>query len=56
MLITFDILQNKVTDIISISPSQANSAYIYEDDNGCNKFMLCRSLELQEEVGPNTYS
>jgi len=48
MIIVFDILQNRATEIISISPSQANLDYIYEDENGCNTFMLCRTSELHE--------
>lgn len=48
MFIVFDINQNKPTDIINISPSQANIEHIYEDENGCNMFMLARTSEIEE--------
>ena len=48
MFIVFDINHNKPTDIINISPSIANIEHIYEDENGCNMFMLARTSDLEE--------
>ena len=48
MFIVFDIAHNKATEIINVSPSQCNLEYLYEDENGCNMFMLVRTSELEE--------
>lgn len=48
MFMVFDIEKYEITDIISISPSLANSEYIHEDDFGYNTFFLCRSSDMQE--------
>lgn len=47
MFVVFDIIQNRATQMISISPSLANLEYLYEDENGYNMFMLARSSEVE---------
>ena len=47
MFVVFDIIQNRATQMISISPSLANLEYLYEDENGYNMFMLARCSEVE---------
>lgn len=48
MFIVFDIVQNKPTHIINISPTKLNLDSMYEDENGLNMFMLVRTSDIEE--------
>lgn len=47
--ILFDITKSEATEIISIQPSPNNREFLYEDENGYNSFMICRSSDVFEE-------
>lgn len=46
-LIVFDIYNNSLGEYISINQTPKNENYIYEDEDGYNVFMLCRTSEPQ---------
>lgn len=48
-LIVFDICNNKPTAFMSVNPYQSSQDYLYENDNGYNKFMICRSSDMYEQ-------
>lgn len=48
-LIVYDIIANEPSEIISINPSLKSFDTIYEDENGYNKFLICRTSDVEEK-------
>ena len=46
--IVFDICNNEPTECLSMNPSEKQKDYVYENENGYNKFLICRSSDMYE--------
>jgi len=49
-LIVYDICNNEPTEFLAMSPPDEQKEYLYENENGYNKFMICRSSEVYEQL------
>jgi hypothetical protein len=47
--IVYDILNNKPTQFLSMNPYENERDYLYENENGYNKFMLSRCSDMYEQ-------
>ena len=47
--IVFDICNNAATEFLSMNPSEKQKDYVYENENGYNKFLICRSSDMYEQ-------
>lgn len=48
-LIVYDICNNNASQTLSMNPFEKQEDYLYENENGYNKFILCRSSDMYEQ-------
>lgn len=48
-LIVYDICNNDASNILTMNPFEKQKDYLYENENGYNKFLLCRSSDMYEQ-------